>query len=190
MSDSVEWIVDTEATLEEAPALAQRVLAWLVEQHIVQARPAPDQTALGGAPLHLPADGAEPWSIQVMGTLGCGLQIATERTVFHTGDNGLDALQCPQCKTVHPRETVAWSEAVNGWFIGEDDRLACPTCETAASVTNWVFAVEDRDGWSFEFDWGFGQLAFGFSNWVIRPELVSEIGHLLGHRVKLVHEHI
>jgi len=44
VSDNICWVVDLEATLEDAPAFTQKCLQWLVQQGI--AEPIPDS---GGA---------------------------------------------------------------------------------------------------------------------------------------------
>jgi hypothetical protein len=39
MSDNIVWVVDIDATADEAPALAKEALAWLIRESIVQAAP-------------------------------------------------------------------------------------------------------------------------------------------------------
>lgn len=181
MSDNICWVVDLEATLEDAPALTQKCLQWLVQQGI--AEPIPDSRgALGGADLYRPGPKATTWSEYIADDLQlCGVEITAERTVFHAGSNS-DQIRCPHCGANHELDAVPWSEAVERWQSGEADyTLACPTCAHSAPITDWTF---------LEFDWAFGNLGFGFNNWMIDARLAAELGNVLGHRTKVVYEHI
>ncbi|PMS35934.1 hypothetical protein B0G57_108166 [Trinickia symbiotica] len=182
MSDHITWVVDLDASLQEAPIFAQRGLEWLIQQSIVQ--PFPDvERLLGDLDLYRPGPKAAAWSELVASDLlHCGLEISVDRTVFHTGDSGAEGIRCPHCGVAHSLESVPWDEAVDRWCASQsDDTLTCPACVRAASIVDWTF---------FELDWGFGNLGFGFNNWVIEPRLAEELGKVLGHRIKVVHQHI
>lgn len=182
MSDSIDWVVDLEATSEHVDGLASRVKHWLIEQQIVLTKES-GVRAYSGATLLPPGPCAEAWSVQVARDLAmCGLEVVTKRTVFHTGDNGLDGFQCPNCGQSHGVDDVPWSDAVGGWWSQEGSHLMlCPSCQRSSSIVEWRF---------LEFEWGFGNLGFGFNNWPISERLAAEIGAVLGHRCRLVHQHI
>ena len=181
MSDNICWIVDLEATLEDAPALAQKGLRWLAQQGIAESIP-DGECALSGADLFRPGPKAAAWSAYIPDdSLLCGVEVTVERTVFHSGANS-EQIRCPQCKANHELDAVPWSDAVERWHSGEADyTLACPTCAHAAPIVDWTF---------LEFDWAFGNLGFGFNNWMIDARLAAELGNVLGHRTKVVYEHI
>ncbi|MBU6489021.1 MAG: hypothetical protein KGQ57_14545 [Burkholderiales bacterium] len=108
-------------------------------------------------------------------------QVAVERTVFHAGSN-CNQIRCPDCGANHELDAVPWREAVERWHSCEADyALACPVCAHSAPIIDWTF---------LEFDWVFGTLGFGFNNWMIDARLAAELGNVLGHRTKVVYEHI
>jgi hypothetical protein len=91
-------------------------------------------------------------------------------------------VRCPHYSASHSLDEVPWSEAVGAWFTNEADHtLACPACGHSARIVDWTF---------LELDWAFGNLGFGFTNWVVAPHLALELGKVLGHHVKIVHQHI
>jgi hypothetical protein len=180
MSENIVWVVDVDATADEAPALAKEALAWLVGESIVQAAPSTDPRLMR-SDLYRPGTSAAVWSKQVSDyLLLCGVEITAVRTVFHAGP-GPDGIQCPHCGADHAPDNVPWSDAVGAWFDNEpDDMLACPACRSSARIIDWRF---------LELDWGFGNLGIGFNNWAIQPRLATELARVLGHRTKIVHEH-
>ncbi len=181
MSDSVCWVVDLEARLEDAAASAQKSLQWLVQHGIAEPIPA-SGAALSGADLYRPGPQAAAWSEYIADDLQlCGVEVRVEHTVFHAGSN-IEQIRCPHCGTNHELDTVPWSEAVERWHSGKADHtLACPTCARSAPIVDWTF---------LEFDWAFGNLGFGFNNWMIDARLAAELGNVLGHRTKMVYERI
>lgn len=180
MSDNIVWVVDIDASLEEAPILAQRGIAWLAEQGIVQAVPESGNGLHGD--IYRPGPNAGAWSEFInLGNDWCGVGLETERTVFHSGP-GPNDVRCPHCGAPHSLDEVPWGDAVGAWYSNEaDDTLACPACGGSARIVDWTF---------LELDWAFGNLGFGFTNWLIEPRLAVELGKILGHRVKIVHHHI
>ncbi|WP_173941329.1 serine/threonine protein kinase [Burkholderia glumae] len=181
MSDNIVWVVDVEASLDEVPMLVDRGISWLVENAIVRSVPE-SKNALGGGDLYRPGPRAAAWSEQVsIGNVWCGVGLRTGRTVFHSGPGPHD-VRCPHCGSSHSLGEVPWGDAVSAWFSNEaDDTLACPTCGRSARIIDWTF---------LELDWAFGNLGFGFTNWLIAPRLAVELGEVLGHRTKIVHQHI
>lgn len=181
LSDAIDWVVDVEATLEEAGGLAAEVVDWLVSEGIIL-RSTRESMWQRGA-LYEPGPCAEQWSVQVIRQVDqCGLEVLCERTVFHTGDNGLQGFRCPKCSAQHEPDALPWSDAVGAWFEAKPDYiLTCPACNNGSPIAAWHF---------LELEWGFGNLGFGFNNWSITERLATAIADVLGHRHRLVHEHI
>lgn len=180
MSDNVTWIVDLDASLQDAPKLAEQVKEWLIAQGVVSATPC---QAFGANHLLSRGASAAAWDAypHTSPVLMCGLEITTQRRVFHTGDNGIDCIRCPDCGVSHNPDDLPWNDAVGAWF--EDDAnhcMTCPYCGASRSIVEWEF---DRP-------WGFGNLAFGFWNWPITDRLIIEMSAITSHRCRLVHEHI
>lgn len=181
MSDNICWIVDVEATHENAPAFAHKGLEWLVRQGIAESIP-DSRGLLSGAELYRPGPKAAAWSDYIADDLQlCGLEVTVDRTVFHAGSNS-DQIRCPHCRATYDLDAMPWSEAVERWHSRKAaDTLACPACIHSARIVDWTF---------IEFDWAFGNLGFGFNNWTIDACLAAELSNVLGHRTKVVYEHI
>ena len=180
MSDNIVWLVDQDASADEAPALAERVRAWLAARRIVVAEPGrtEDGTVLLGR-----GDAAAAWDAVPLDQpiLPCGLEVSVGRRIFHTGGNGIDGIRCPACGTVHGADDLPWSDAVEAWLLeAGDDTMACRACGARRSIADWAF----------EMPWGFGHLAFGFWNWPAGARLLDEVAALTGHRCRIVHEHL
>ena len=180
MSDNVIWMVDLDVSATDATNTAEQVKIWLVGQRIVSLI-----ACQAGGYEHLLTRGksAPDWDFFPYARPGspCGLEIAIERAVYHTGDNGIDGLRCPVCGAINQADDLPWSAAVEAWFLSEGDQsLACPVCRANASILDW----------EFDMPWGFGELAFGFWNWPMSDALLEKMAAITGHRYRVVHEHI
>lgn len=185
MSDHVMWIVDLDSSLEDAETFAAQVKEWLVKKEIVSSA-ACSTAAYDGRTLLLPGACAfaPEWATFDMQHPPAmhGFATVVERKVFHTGGNGIQGIRCPRCSQRHDPEDVAWSDAAEAWYSQEgDDSVTCPTCAIQSKIIDWQF---------LESDWAFGNLAFAFWNWPVSENIAQGIGSLLGHRCRLVHEHI
>lgn len=179
MSDNVTWFVDLDASPDEAKALADHVSKWLITQGIVS--PIPCQ-ALGADHLLSRGSSAAQWDAfeHIYPAELCGLEMVIERTVFHSGGNGIDAISCPSCTTRHLPDEVSWDDAVDAWYAGRAEHsMSCPACHARHSIVDWTF----------DMPWGFGNLGFGFWNWPISDRLLDELSIMTGHRYRLVHQH-
>jgi len=182
VSDSSQIIVDVEASEADAAKLGQRILQHLIAEKIVEA--AESDSILGDTPGHRPGPGA---AAVVTGSMKMPMRLATNglavhvgRQVFHTGGNGVE-LSCGACRaTFDPGG--AYFDAVTAWHNGDENvTFACPACKHSARLTAW-------DG---PFAFGFGALGLELWNWPpLKPQFVSSIAQLLGHRVVLVHCHL
>jgi hypothetical protein len=183
MGATVNWIVDLDATLDEAIELAAKGKKWLLAQKIITTAICPERT-YGGAELLTRGPLASEWDaceFQI-GSAMCGLEISIGRTVYTAGDNGLQSFACPKCSHQHAPEAVPWSDAVGHWYEAEAGYfMRCTACDADSSIVDWQF---------LECPWGFGNLAFGFWNWTIKDGLNTELAAVLGHRCRHVEEHI
>ena len=83
MSTSIDYVVDIDASLGEAPALAQRVVGLLVQRGIVLATPQTPSRSGRGARY---ATGPNVGQVADHNDcLGCGLDIVIGRAVFTAG---------------------------------------------------------------------------------------------------------
>ncbi|MCG7860671.1 hypothetical protein MD537_27065, partial [Flavihumibacter sediminis] len=76
-----------------------------------------------------------------------GLEIITERHVFHTGQNGMEVLMCPNCK--HDIANEDW-DFLSEWSDNKSNNLTCPLCNIATDIHKFQFIPE----------WGFCNLGF------------------------------
>ena len=110
-----------------------------------------------------------------------GLDVETGRRVFDTGENGLDAIACPSCELRHEPAEIEWLAALGEWFKSNGPgMLACPSCGQSVPLVEWIFDPT----------WGFGELAFTFTDWPLSDSFIREISEVLGHRVAYVHCHV
>ncbi|WP_186087699.1 serine/threonine protein kinase [Burkholderia gladioli] len=179
MSDNIVWVADVEATLEEAPSLAQRGFCWLVQEAIAQSVPGQGTSAYD-VPVYRPGTNAAAWSVQVCDDLRqCGIEVRVGRTVFYSCPGPI-SVRCRHCGATHDQD-VPWGNAVSAWYGNEaDDSLTCPACSRRERIIDWTF---------LELDWAFGNLGFGFHNWPIADRLSEELGRVLGHRIKIAYQH-
>ncbi|MGH7134435.1 MAG: hypothetical protein ACREHD_01770 [Pirellulales bacterium] len=179
MSRSVDYVVDVEASLEEASVLAERVVRELVQRGIVL--PTPEYSELHGAGSDY-ATGPNA-SEAATGTLldrplqdgqfPCGLETHIGHEVYPAGEFGLDTLECPRCRHAHQANDLPWQEAVDEWYEASGPALlGCPSCGQSSQLTDWRFKPA----------WAFGNLAFCFNEWRLKPEFVDQLTSLLGHR--------
>ena len=107
----------------------------------------------------------------------CGMDISIGRKVYDAGELGF-GIVCPTCSHQFDPDgdTVDWGPKMGQWYdSGEIDSLTCPECVATTPFTGW-----------FRPTYGFGNLAFVFNEWFLKPEFVDYVAGLLGHRVTLV----
>jgi hypothetical protein len=190
VGDTFEVVVDVEATLGEAPELAEAVLHWLVAEGVVEA--AQSDAALGTDLSHRPGpkhriavrDTDHGYDIAGLRTNGLGIEIG--RTVFYPIQGEPGPAVCPLCShvvvlvdPVTRRDTPdleLFIDAVGDWYDGGDGTVLCPNCGSAITINEWQ--------WLGDWPIVVGNLGFKFWNWpLLHPNLVRAIGDRLGHRV-------
>jgi hypothetical protein len=182
VGDFAQVIVAIDVPSGEAGARAERAVDWLVRSAIVE-RELSD-CALG-VPGHAPASGFEDACVteahddtsSTPRLRTNGMAVHVGRTVFDTGDNGVELL-CEHCAHRFEPDVESWQDAVGAWWQGDDDATyRCPSCAFEQRLAEW-------DGpWA----WAFGQLGFAFWNWPqIRPEFVEALAAAVDSRVRVV----
>ena len=155
MGDWYETVVDPVVDANEAPVLAERVVAELVALGFV--KPERTDCALRDAG-YPPAEGLLQYlkapDDMVMHLRTNGLEVEARRSVHVTGN--LEWISCPACGApTKDLPRLRWQEAVGEWYEGGEGTLTCPACLREASVAAWVH----------EPTCGFGNLSFTFWNW-------------------------
>lgn len=182
MGDFFQTIVDLDATAEQAPALAERAVRWLVDEGVVLAEPT--EHVPGSGPGHPPGP---HWNRAVTDDPDWdpsgALAVRTGRTVFTSGADMPGAALCPRCAWGIPLHEGAWQrfgDAMETWEKTGAAAVDCPACAAAVPVPEWA--------WD-EAPLAFGHLGLEFWNW---PEFTDGFrarlaaGPLEGHRTALL----
>jgi hypothetical protein len=182
-----------EATLDEAPRLANTVIEWLTAEGIVDAtltdgrdvwgagyyRPGPNHRLVVAHPDHPYATG--------FAESGLGrLKVVIGRTVFYPVQGEPGPAVCPLCgyavmliDSETGQATEDWelfSDALADWPDGGPGIVHCPNNGSAITINEWQ--------WQGDWPIAVGHLGFEFWNWpLLHPDFVTQIGRLIGHRV-------
>ncbi|MEW6529333.1 MAG: hypothetical protein AB1473_00755 [Thermodesulfobacteriota bacterium] len=178
MGDYFQIIVDKDATEKEAPVLGPLIRDWLISEGIIESEMKDNvlSSDLGYPPGPDYGRAVEEQDDHLQGLWTNGLDIITERTVFHALPGTVE-LVCTGCglRFEPPDE---WSEAISEWY---DQRgpgnLGCPGCSGVRPITEW----------QHDPPWGFGYLSFQFWNWPpLTESFIQEVSERLGHTVVFV----
>jgi hypothetical protein len=179
MSDSSISIVPNIADYPDREAKAKQIIEWLV--NIEAVNPIKTDCILSSELGHPIDKGAfklvdEPEYLPF--SFRCnGLEVVTDRTVFHAGENGLDSFVCPKCN-----ENIVTNE----WSLDDYDQtgnslLLCPLCNNTSDLNDYII----------EPTWGFSNLGFTFWNWPpLKAEVIHEFEKTLSCKVKIIYTHI
>ncbi|AXK35991.1 hypothetical protein DVA86_28685 [Streptomyces armeniacus] len=190
MGDYFERIVDVEATGEEAGALAERMVDWMVAEGLITREMSDD-----GVYSHPVDKGYVPgpnWARALAEPpypdwLPGPVAVVVGRGYYVAGQ-GVDSASfavCPRCqsKTVvinYPEEfetdEEVWQpfeDAIAAWMETGEGSAPCASCGASVPVTEWQ--------WSPEF--ALGTLAFDFWNWPsLSDSFCEKFSRQLGHR--------
>ncbi len=179
MSTSIDYVVDVEASLDEAPPLAEQVVKELIQREIVLPTPQIHEYLDGG-----PRYATGPNVTEVAhhnDCFPCGLDIEIGRAVISPGENGLSSLACPSCNAEYSPDDIDWASAVGEWYAKETTgQLTCAQCGHDPGIVDW----------RFEPTWGFGNLVFKFTEWFLTDEFVEDLSSQLRHKISRVRCHI
>ena len=174
MTTSIESIVDTVATLAEADHLAQHVVANLCDRGIILPTPQTHEYLADGPRFAIGPNvlvAADAYN----DCFPCGMDVSIGRNVYDTGELGFE-LFCPKCSHKFTTDAVDWATPVGQWYeTGDIGALACSECADTSPFTDW-----------FRPSFGFGNLAFRFSELFLKQEFVDHISQLLQHQVTWV----
>ena len=107
-----------------------------------------------------------------------GVEIIKEKTVFHTGGNGVDYLNCPICNS--NIVNTNWGNYIDNWLNGKDDSFDCPNCLNKIHITNC----------NFEPVWGFSDFGITFWNWPdLKESFIKEMEEVLNLKLKKIYCH-
>ena len=180
MSDNSISIVPRRSEYPGKEIKAKEILEWLVSLNIVKATISDcvlssnyGYAISSGAKLI----SAEPEDLPFH--LGAnGLEIITDRQVFHTGQNGIEELICPHCRQDIANED--WN-FLSEWGNNRSNNLTCPLCNVGTDIHQFNFTPE----------WGFSDLGFTFWNWSDMTEsFINEFKRKLGCGINIVYTHI
>src|SRR5262249_530480 len=148
---------DLDATAEEAPGLAESLLAWLVAEEIVTGELT--DCVLGGmgrgpgrrhgTALEDPDDTDGVWARLWTN----GLEIDVGRNVYYGGQGGVSDAACPKCGNIE--RFGDFSDAYNDWGQNGVADHACPACARRSPTNDWILEPQ----------WGIGHLLLTFWNW-------------------------
>lgn len=173
-------IVPRQSSYPNNKTKAKEILDWLVSKDIV--KPTPSDCILSSNNGYAISDGAKrvteyPDDLPFDLTTN-GLEIITERQVFHTGENGMDECICPNCNKDIASED--W-DFFNDWAEQKSNNLTCPLCSIATDIHQFTFSPE----------WGFSDLGFTFWNWLdLTDEFTSEFKQKIGCEISLIYTHM
>lgn len=198
MSDNFTYLVDPAIALTDAPAEAQRMIAWLQARKIVGAATRVGDLYRDWGRTHgfdageLAEDDGLAYPFGSGYASACDararvpppvpnwLTLIVERRVFDAGGNGLEIF-CPACHAEQTALGPAWGDAFTRWFHGDDDApLQCGACGHRQAVTQW----------RYDPPWAFGHLGFCFHNWLLSETFIDEFGTAYGRPLTVVYQHI
>ncbi|MEO8772469.1 MAG: hypothetical protein ABI402_20390 [Ferruginibacter sp.] len=154
MSDHSISIVPKQSVYPNKEIKSKEILQWLVSLDIV--KPTLSDCILSSKNGYSISEGAKlvvaeaeylPFLL-----ITNGLEIITERQIFHTGQNGMDEVICPACN-----ENIAGEDwdFLSEWDDNKSNNLTCPLCNAGTDIYQFNFTPE----------WGFSNLGFTFWNW-------------------------
>jgi len=185
MGDRFQTIIDTQASLEEAPHLAQHVVLFLAGKGVV----APGLSEEGGYPRgpnalaiseRPPHPENRPVVHEPIPPVYFHLQVVVGRMTHSKDLNEFCPARaaCPKCGKGLEDLDSDWTPAAQAWLAGDPEAaLECPSCGAGTFVSSWVY----------DSGYGFGNLAFRFWNWPpFTRAFLEEVQRELGHPIALV----
>ena len=176
MSDHSTSIVPRESFYPDKEIKAKEIVEWLVSLDIV--KPTLSDCVLSSNEGYAISNGAElvstepellPFDFGVN-----GLEIITERQVFHTGQYGMEELICPSCKQDIANEDLNF---LSEWDNNQSNNITCPLCKVATDIHQFKFRPH----------WGFSDLGFIFWNWSpFTEKFIKDFEQKLGCDIDLV----
>ncbi|WP_158977069.1 hypothetical protein [Cellulophaga sp. L1A9] len=178
MSDHYISIVSEKTNPRDSQELAERIVSYLAEKKIIQKELS---DCVLGSTGHKPAENfGSVLEKQYEGFLDSkvnGVEIITERRVFHNSGNGLEGVHCPNCGQNQIEED--WGNALDNWYEKlKSDLVKCSNCSSENSITKF----------NFEPNWGFGDFGLIFWNWgKFKSHFFTDLEKIIGMELKVVY---
>ena len=175
VSDCFQVLADPDVKATDAPRVAAGLVSWLAERQIIQPElvPCVFDVDLGHPPGPRWADALADRADRRFG--GGGVEVHTQRTVFHGDGAGYDRVACPRCDA-----EVNWDDlmdTIGAWYETGTALQRCGTCDHGAELNDL----------RWENPWAFGYLGLTFWNWPpLGERFVGELARRTGHRIRLV----
>ena len=174
MGDYYTNVVPMDVEPEDAKAVADKVLHYLVSSKIV--KPEVTNCTLTKEGGHAPAENyamalATPDDAFIDLAVN-GVEIVVQRSAFDSG--GLEDLQCPACN--QSVIDAGWEPAFQAWLGRKPDvEFTCPHCNYQGTVTTYIF----------EPPFVFSELGFTFWNWGdnLSEEFITKLEELTDSRI-------
>ena len=176
MSDHSISIVPRQSAYIDKENKAKEILEWLVSLDIV--KPTLSDCVLSSKNGYALSNGArlvttEP-DFLPFGLGTNGLEIITGRQVFHTGENGIEELICPNCTQDISLED--W-DFLSDWSDNKSNNITCPLCGVATDIHSFSFTPQ----------WGFSDLGFTFWNWSeLKDDFINDFKQKLNCNISVV----
>lgn len=178
MGDYFQYIVDVEATEEQAPQQEATVRDWLLREGIISAEMTDCVlgSELGYPPTANYTKAVEEPDDFLLERRTNGVKLITKRTIFDSGQGGFELI-CSSCDARF-EYTDEWSDAVHEWSERRGPGIfPCPHCGHAQPLTEW----------KHDPPWAYADFGIKFWNWPpLTTAFVDDIARLLGHRVVVV----
>ena len=188
MGDWFQVLVDTEVTLEEAAATAERGLVWLIQEEILG--PEPGDYGLGKPDGYPPGNRFEKavelsegyQHLRKLHTNGLQIYIAKDWFLFLGGQGSHIEIECDRCGPlgcyVNMYDLPGFEDALNRPNENiKDVTYTCPRCGYEKRITEW----------EYHNSLAFGNLAFKFWNWPpFRDDFIQAFEQRLGHQLTLI----
>lgn len=177
MSDHSISIVPKQSAYSNNKEKAKEILDWLISHDIVKSTLS--DCILSSENGYAISEGAKNISngedSLPFRLITNGLEIITERHVFHTGENGIEEVICPNCKQDFAGED--W-DFLSKWSENKSNNLTCPLCNVENDIHKFNFTPE----------WGFSDLGFTFWNWAdLSESFITDFKQKLGCDVNVVY---
>jgi hypothetical protein len=176
MSDTSTSIVPSIADYPDREQKARLIIDWLVNINAIKA----DKTdcilsSESGYPIDIGSKKLTYESEYLpFDLITNGLEVITTRTVFHSGENGIDTFICPLCN--EDILSDAWA-FFDDFYNNGNSTPTCPICKKRSALNDYLI----------EPAWGFSNLGFTFWNWPdFKEEVIKEFEQRLGCKVKVV----
>jgi len=190
VGDYFERIIDVEVAADDAGALAEQTVDWMVSRGWLLRETSRDtmyslQVDEGYRPGPEWSRITQEWGADWMPG---PVAVIVGRYPHFAGQGAIEpsAADCPHCRATtviidYPQrweaDKAVWqpfADAIDAWRDTGAGAVTCVSCGTASPVTDWEWADE----------FALGALAFDFWGWPpLTDEFVAELGARLGHRI-------